>query len=468
MLGSSWYLTRGLVLTNDAPMVSADSRGKGAGETRRHHRLQGYVLFRPPSTTAQGHATRCSETTMPNPRLPEETLDHILSHLYDSRPTLKNCCLVSKSWIPRSRKLLFANVSFPREKNLESWKKAFPDHSTSPARYAKTLHIGCSHVLTPADGEPGSWIRGFSRVGHLGIGSQGMLSRGLSVTFVALHGFSPIRSLRATFVILLTLEIFDLILSFPLLEDLAVIACTELLPVSLNGGAIDGLSAIVQPSNPPVFTGSLELSMERGMGPIARRLLSLASGIHFRKLILRWYHEEDPLLTTALVRGCSSTLESLDVTYISRCTSIRACARTNNSSIVFLVKLEAASIDLSNATGLKDLVFRVQSRNVDWVTTALRTITPKHLSVEHISIHVRLYRSGPTLLGTNIGQTVGEPVLGQWPDLDRFLVHFWESRSIRPKVRALTSQAEEKQEKRDRVGLLLPEITARGIIDLIE
>ena len=50
------------------------------------------------------------------------------------------------------------------------------------------------------------------------------------------------------------------------------------------------------------------------MDLIIRRLLSLPGGIHFQKLTLTWRHVEDILVTTELVEGYSSTLESLDVT----------------------------------------------------------------------------------------------------------------------------------------------------------
>ena len=43
---------------------------------------------------------------MPPPDLPGELLDHTVDHLYDARVTLKSCCLVSKSWVPRTRKHL--------------------------------------------------------------------------------------------------------------------------------------------------------------------------------------------------------------------------------------------------------------------------------------------------------------------------------------------------------------------------
>ena len=101
---------------------------------------------------------------MSDPHLPEELLDNVVDLLYDERDALKSCCLVSKSWIPRTRKHLFAEVEFPRAENLESWKTAFPDPSTSPACYAKSLFFQYPDVITDADGEEGGLIRAFSRV----------------------------------------------------------------------------------------------------------------------------------------------------------------------------------------------------------------------------------------------------------------------------------------------------------------
>ena len=51
--------------------------------------------------------------------LPGEMLDNIVDNLRDSRPALMNCCPVSKSWVPRSQKHLFAEVRFdPAKKRL--------------------------------------------------------------------------------------------------------------------------------------------------------------------------------------------------------------------------------------------------------------------------------------------------------------------------------------------------------------
>jgi len=114
-----------------------------------------------------GCFTSKTRTTMSTAHLPPELLDHIIDLLHDSRAALRNCCLVSKSWIPRTRSHLFADIKFNTEGKLESWEEIFPDPSTSPARYAKTLTIGCFQVFTAADAETGGWISSFSYVERL-------------------------------------------------------------------------------------------------------------------------------------------------------------------------------------------------------------------------------------------------------------------------------------------------------------
>jgi hypothetical protein len=241
---------------------------------------------------------------MSNPHLPAEILDHIVDHLHDTKHALRNCCLVSKSWIPRTRVHLFANVNLLTTKRLRSWKEMFLDPSTSPAYYAKTLSVNSSEVVTVTDTGVG-WIAGFSHVMHLEVGSSVY-----PAFFVPFHGFSPVmKSLRVAISSLFSPHIFNLILSFPLLEDLAVTIHHKAMPDDDDG------SDRVPPSSTPMFTGSLELRLWGGMKPITHWLLSLPGGIHFRKLIWAWYHKKELSLMMALAERCSHTLESLDVTY---------------------------------------------------------------------------------------------------------------------------------------------------------
>ena len=89
-------------------------------------------------------------TTMPcHPRLPAELLDYIVDFL-DTAIALRHCCLVSKSWIPRARRHLFAIVEFYSPEHLRPWTTTFTDPSTSPACYTTFLTLSCPTV---ADGK---------------------------------------------------------------------------------------------------------------------------------------------------------------------------------------------------------------------------------------------------------------------------------------------------------------------------
>jgi len=256
---------------------------------------------------------------MSNPPLPPEILDYIADFLHNNKQALRECCLVSKSWISRTRKHLFAHIAFSSPKILRSWKETFPDPSNSPAYHTHTLT--CSRSV--ADATAGDWIAGFFHVVHLEVTGGGTLGIRTAATFVPFHGFSPaIKSLRVDFTTLPTRKIFNLILSFPLLEDLSVSTYFEALRD--DDGGSGRLPTAVQPPNPPMFTGSLHLSMRRGMGPVASRLLSFSGGIRFRRLTLTpWSRNADGPLVVALVRECSDTLESLKITLPAVGTSIQ-------------------------------------------------------------------------------------------------------------------------------------------------
>jgi hypothetical protein len=399
-----------------------------------------------------------SETTMSNPYLPAELLDHIVDHLHDTQDALRNCCLVSKSWIPRTRKRLFANIGFHTAKRLQSWKETFPDPSTSPAHYAETLSVSCRQVLTAADAEVG-WIRGFFRVVHLdvnGVSASYPDPDGPIISLLPFHGLSPAtRSLRIFFPALSPSHIFDLILSFPLLEDLVVIVHKT--PADDDDGSKeDGMPIAARLSTTPMFTGSLELHLLGGMKPIARRLFSLPGGIHFRKFTLTLFCEEDLLMVKELVEECSHTLESLNVIWCLLSKTIQHQCLLDNS-LLFLATPRSGSVDLSRTTRLKDVVFRWGALSAEWVITTLQTISPKHQDLRQITIEVPHH-----FTRLNVG-AIGDTALGQWLDLDRLLVQFWESRSIRPRVVCSMGQ-----NRSDCVGCLLPEITKRGLIDPIQ
>jgi len=227
--------------------------------------------------------------------LPPEILDHVIDHLYDEPATLKACCVVSKSWVPRARKHLFAHVGFDAwESHLETWKKTFPDPSTSPAHHTRTLFFHAPPVIITADTGAGGWVRTFHNVTHL------RLMRLDRASLVPLHGLSPaVRSLNLTIV---PFAVFDLICSFPLLEDLALIS---LYPK--NEAEVWN-----PPSTSPTLTGHLDVRTSGMFPAVTRRLLDLPGGLHFSK-ITAFFFSDDAESVTDLVSECSGTLESLTI-----------------------------------------------------------------------------------------------------------------------------------------------------------
>jgi len=394
--------------------------------------------------------------------LPCEILDRIVDLLHDNHVSLRNCCLVSKSWIARTRTHLFAEVVFQTAKGLESWKKKFLDPSTSPAHYTKALFIGGPTVVTTVDVEAGSWIRGFSRVVCLGMVGQYPPSYGWGAAFAQFHGLLPsVKSLRMKNIAFPPSQLSSLILSFPLLENLSVVDSYRV-PAD-KGLYINGVSTAIQPSSLPTFTGSLELLVV-GIGCITNRWIFLPGGIRFRKLTLMWFCDEDISSTAALVEKCSHTLESLDITRDSSCgTFIRHLHLHRSNLLLFPADPKSASFSLSKATKLGDVIFRPGSLAVEWISRALQAITSEHRDLRRISVDVPHYS---TLLqvGEDLRGGIGEGVLGQWLNLDHILVHLWESFSIRTDV--IWAKWSWKGTVGDHVGSLLPEMTKRGMVTI--
>jgi len=157
------------------------------------------------------------------PRLPPKILDHVTDLLHDEPETLKQCCLVSKSWIPRTRRHLFADIKFRSADDLVSWKKAFPDIANSPACHIHTLFVGCPWLIVAADGEEGGWIRAFSGVVNLDVANSVRSFTPPGFSLAPFYKFSPtLKSLCIGPIHLPSPWLFDLICSFPLLEDLSL------------------------------------------------------------------------------------------------------------------------------------------------------------------------------------------------------------------------------------------------------
>ena len=399
---------------------------------------------------SRGSFSHLSETVMSNPYLPPEILDHVFDFLHDESETLKGCCVVSKSWVPRTRRHLFAEIKFNWARDLALWEKTFPDVANSPAYYTRTLLVGFTQLRRASLVEDGGWIRAFSRVESLGVDNGGAAYiEACRVSLAPCHKFSPtLKSLRVGPILLPYPGFFDFICSFPLLEDLKLTGRDD---PRVEDSNPHGPQAVA-PSTSPVFTGSLDFQVCGGAGRTVRRLLELPNGLHFRKLVLSW--DQDLRWIAELVVMCSHTLESLAITDTTICTFVRICACTD-SLFLSPVGPVLGSLNFSKATKLRDLVFRPKQQAIKWVAMALQTITPDHKDLRGISIYVNAVETE---------QTLGEATRRQWLDLDRLLIQLWESHSIRPTVRCARPGGQGKAMERH-IRFLLPEITKTRIFD---
>ena len=234
--------------------------------------------------------------------LPPEILDFIVDFLHAKRDALRACCLVSKSWVHRTRRHIFVHVKFSKFR-IDLWKKTFPDPSDSPARYARNLSICTPAVVTSVDTSVGGLIRTFSGIIRLYMDIRGF-GGGRNISFVPLRGLSP--TLKTLCLIYDTApppsEIFGFVCSFPLLENLAL--------VSLGNYNEVGTWSI--PLTSPKLTGCLVLRMPYGFRSAVHRLLELPGGLRFSKIMVSC-PDEDIELTADLISKCSDTLEFLEV-----------------------------------------------------------------------------------------------------------------------------------------------------------
>ncbi|KAF9789197.1 hypothetical protein BJ322DRAFT_1105063 [Thelephora terrestris] len=353
-----------------------------------------------------------------SPSFPPEIFDLVIDVLQDEPTTLKACCLVSKSWVPRTRRRLFALVLFASDgatNSLGSWMKAFPDPSDSPAHYARNLTITGFAAVEAATTYAHAWVRPFSMIVGLVVTMRWDNS---GVALNRLHGLSPtLKSLSVGFDSLPLPEVIDFACSFPFLEDLFFHA-------TRNRHICDPHDI---PSTSPKFTGSLVLSGE--CDAITRRLLELPGGLHFSKITMRCV---DVGRVMGLISRCSHTLESLSLVCFSG-------DKLNTP----------APLDLSKLAKLKYVGFQWNRWDIQWITASLQTTKSKCL--RRIAITINPSRSFFT--------QVGETIYREWQDLDRLPVELWTSRSIVPKLRF------HKEYEGDTLEELVPQLYSRGAVE---
>ena len=386
----------------------------------------------------------------PGPYLPPEIFDSIVDLLRDEPEQLNRCCLVSKSWVPCARMHLFARVKFEHPSRLEAWKETFPDPANSPAHHIRLLVVDCPEDFTVADSKEGGWPLVFPNLEQLELWSDANASR---LNLVPFHNFSPIlKSLHLIFKSVSLSQVFSLICSLPLLEDLSL----DIIDVEISGED----DTVFWPSTSPPLTGTLTLTLFHDMDYVVRRLLDLPNGLRFRNILCKLSHGEDFEWVTALVEECSDTLEYANVGCFTTRRELCPFSFHNGTGSIFqnfvrsrIFFFSAVSLDFSKAIKLKEVMFRFNTRHTTWAVLALKTITSKHGDLQQISIFFPF----------NARDTIDKYTYNQWMDLDRSLVQLWDSHGIR--VNIVCNVGEENREGFwEWIGALFPETKKRGII----
>ena len=234
--------------------------------------------------------------------LPPEILDVIVDHLDDEPTALRACCLVSKSWVWRTRRYLFDRVEFNSARSsVEKWIEVFQEPPNSPVHHTQILWISGRDVVATTSVDGLTWIRSFRGIKELLVDTKDTPR----VSLVHFHGLSPTLTSLCLFHFTNPFsEVLDLVCSFPLLEDLFL--------TPLGTERVTNRWEI--PSTSPKLTGYLSLS--GGLRSIPRGLLDLPNGLRFTKISVM-SPVKDADLAGELVLGCSATLESLRIDYLA-------------------------------------------------------------------------------------------------------------------------------------------------------
>ena len=247
-------------------------------------------------------------------RFPPEIFDLIIDHLHGDRNTLKQCSLVSKSWVPRTQKHLFSEVRFGSCRQLGNLGYAFPDSKGSPTRHTDSLDAGDLPIYAPAycklDHE---WLRSlFPNVTRFHVTVGGTVDRQLTDPHcLQFHRLFPaVTSLSLTMATVRPADLAAVICSFPVLEDLAMLGS-----IARDGG--------VDPrSNWPKCTGTLTLNIT--MDSVRNFLEGLPTiPLQFRQIICRVgrVYEGNYQPVGLLVERCSDTLEGIIIKSDPECES---------------------------------------------------------------------------------------------------------------------------------------------------
>ena len=241
------------------------------------------------------------------PILPQELIDEILDRLApdSDRRSLQSCALVSRSWAPSCRRLLFHTVVFVTM-GMERWLERFPVPQDSPAHLVKNLYvwIGASRFVPDPFFEYTPW---FINLQSLSL----MEYKGVPLLRRPSLWRSPqsVTSLTIKADLVTLVEIRDIMAELPNLNSLW-------LSGTLLGVDRRGVGTVLRGR----FGGKLRLCNGYAGERVTNMLLEIPTGIHFTEIQIECPRKLLPS-NIRLLEACGHTLVRLSYKVNFECKS---------------------------------------------------------------------------------------------------------------------------------------------------
>ena len=250
------------------------------------------------SKATQSTSTGSKTVAAPeNPRVPPEITDRILDHLAadpDSKPSLRSCSLVAKSWVASCRYYLFYTILFDWG-DIQRWLRTFPVPEQAPTHLVRHICLSNGIRLDFYYHEFLRHIQGFTNLEAISMHGTGQiwwvpwlvgLPQSVTTLAISSDGIS-------------ILQVQRIMAQLPNLNNLSLsgdIRMPDRKELQGIGTALRGR-----------FGGCLTLGM---LGEVVTMLLEIPTGLHFTRLnICPWYDCLPPAVR--LTEACSKTLVEL-------------------------------------------------------------------------------------------------------------------------------------------------------------
>ena len=314
------------------------------------------------------------------PRIPQDIIDDILSHLAASKDSksLTACALVSKSWVQSCRRHLFRYISIAAWSE-DGWIKTFPVPEDSPVRHARDLEIRIGDDSS-APGKFFEYLPWFTNLDSMTLSGHwgSPLLRGPSYWRLP----QSITSLAINTNAVTLVNIRDIMVQLPNLDDLSLSVGGSLAPV--EGNVLPGIGMVLKGR----FSGRLVLCGGYVDKHAINMLLEIPSGLRFTEMHISCSPSRLHL-AARLVEACGKTLVKL-----SRVDAHHGKSHPFSLSGLFLYESSTLtpfpdpdrpetserSFNLSNFPNLQEVNFDYRAfwtdESLSWIPAALSTLTP--------------------------------------------------------------------------------------------